>query len=809
MSKARNDELKEMRGRLSTACDVVLDHCAQLQNEGADWKGLELDADINRIVLAARELNRRVREILKPDNDAYEMFQHDIVAFQNRLRHDLRNPVGVVKGYLEMLVEDIEDAGKGDSPAIVAELMSHIVAMERSIDGVVSFKAADSIESAHPARADAVATAIGDDEDEIEEKVAITGRILVVDDLEANRRLIGDRLRRDGHTVAEAANGTSALRMMQDNDFDLVLLDLMMPGFTGFDVMARMRENRKLRNVGVIVVSAMDQEENAIKSITLGAIDYLAKPVNPILLRARIGASLARNRWREQEQRYRLHLEAEKDKSEALLLNTLPPQVVKRLTSGEKVIADAYDNVTVLFSDFVNFTTFSEAREPQEVVEVLNRIVIEFDDLGLDLGVEKIKTIGDGYLAVAGLPVPRPDHAEIMADMALGMMDILESMNKRLKTDLEMRIGLHSGLVVAGIIGSHKFAYDIWGQTVNLGARHESYSLPQHIHVSSETARLLEPKFNLKSRGTISIRGFGDRETYFLSGRKKSLAAAPVAATKAGKMLKVMIADDDENTRDMMARRIRRRGWQAETAVDGNDAWNKLQNRRFDLLITDCDMPAVDGFELTRRIRHAEEFSGSEMVIVALTGNTSSGAAQECIETGMDAYLRKPVMWAELEKCILRLLFKEMDGADSKPESRPLYARSEQVGNAVILDVAVIEEVYGKIDSKALNALKVLRRSLGESVNELISATQEHDYVRASKAAHAVIGASLTAGANELADCCKQMQEALNARDVTEAGRYAENVAFALERLGDQIDAIHLEHEGDAPVNDDSREQKK
>jgi class 3 adenylate cyclase len=153
-------------------------------------------------------------------------------------------------------------------------------------------------------------------------------------------------------------------------------------------------------------------------------------------------------------------------------------------------------------------------------VTTLTRIFSEFDALALRLGVEKIKTIGDGYLAVAGVPIPFDNHAELCAEMAIGMLDILERLNPGFDLPLQMRIGLASGPVVAGIIGSHKFAFDVWGDTVNMAARHESYSEPNRIHIALETAALLESDYKLESRGILNIRGRGQVETFFLNGRR-------------------------------------------------------------------------------------------------------------------------------------------------------------------------------------------------------------------------------------------------------------------------------------------------
>jgi class 3 adenylate cyclase len=212
-------------------------------------------------------------------------------------------------------------------------------------------------------------------------------------------------------------------------------------------------------------------------------------------------------------------LDVEKAKSERLLLNILPAQIVERLNGGEEEIADRFDDVTVLFTDFVGFTHASAKSSPRQVVRALNDVFSEFDAQTQALGVEKIKTIGDAYLAVAGLPEPRRDHCEAAADLALEMLRIVEDSAEE-RDQLSIRIGLHSGAVMAGIVGIHKFVYDVWGDTVNFASRLESSAEPGTIHISESVARILKFDFDVKPRGEVALKGKGDVTTFFLTGRK-------------------------------------------------------------------------------------------------------------------------------------------------------------------------------------------------------------------------------------------------------------------------------------------------
>ncbi len=216
---------------------------------------------------------------------------------------------------------------------------------------------------------------------------------------------------------------------------------------------------------------------------------------------------------------YKMLKEAQQ-KSDVLLLNILPEAIANRLKKGETLIADNFKEVTVLFADIVGFTAMSSKIPPEELIALLQEVFTLFDDLCDELALEKIKTIGDSYMVVGGLPEARPDHAEAVAEMALGMIEGLKTLKAAQQHSLAIRIGIHSGEVIAGVIGKKKFVYDLWGDTVNTAARMESQGLTGQIHVSSATFELLKEKYVFGTRGAVTIKGKGDMQTYFLTGRK-------------------------------------------------------------------------------------------------------------------------------------------------------------------------------------------------------------------------------------------------------------------------------------------------
>jgi len=354
--------------------------------------------------------------------------------------------------------------------------------------------------------------------------------VLVVDDSRTLRRILVRELNTLGLTnIIEAGDGIEAVEVVKSKRVDLMLLDMEMPELDGLGVLQALKSDEAYKQLPIIVISGADQFDKTIKCIEIGAEDYLPKPFDPILLRARIFSSLEKKRLRDLDQKRVEELNKEKEllefeqmKTEKLMLNILPKPIAERLKKGEKNISGSYPEVTILFSDLVGFTKMSSQKSAADLVKLLNDLFSRFDKRGENLGLEKIKTIGDAYMAVGGLPIPRSDHAEIAADMALGMFEDLAAFNTENSAELNMRIGLNSGPVVAGVIGFTKFSYDLWGNTVNTASRMESTSLPGRIQISPATQEALHDRFVLEERELMECKGLGQIMTHFLNGRKSA-----------------------------------------------------------------------------------------------------------------------------------------------------------------------------------------------------------------------------------------------------------------------------------------------
>ncbi len=357
---------------------------------------------------------------------------------------------------------------------------------------------------------------------------AIDGhRVLLIDDQpmigEAVRRLLADQADISYAFCREAAKAFETAEQFRPT---VILQDLVMPGIEGLDLVRQLRQRPATAQIPVIVLSATEEAATKAELLEAGANDYLVKLPHQIELIARIRVhSDAYKRLLERDaaftalERSLADLTREREKSERLLRNILPDTVAERLKNNIGTIAESFPSVSVLFADLCGFTTFSQHVDASQLVDLLDDIFSAFDHLANAYGVEKIKTIGDAYMAVAGLPEPREDHAEAVAGMALGMLEAFRGVMRNRGLSMEVRIGIHSGPVVAGVIGKHKFSYALWGDTVNTASRMESHGEPSRVHVSETTQALLKDRFRFADRGEMAVKGKGLQRTFFLLGR--------------------------------------------------------------------------------------------------------------------------------------------------------------------------------------------------------------------------------------------------------------------------------------------------
>jgi adenylate cyclase len=370
----------------------------------------------------------------------------------------------------------------------------------------------------------------------------IQASILVVDDKPDNVRLLSTILTEQGYQVRKALNGQRAIATVQEFPPTLILLDVMMPEMNGYEVCAKLKSSPKTCSIPVIFLSALDDASDKVKAFDVGAVDYITKPFQDKEVLARVANQLTIKSQQQllQEQTKQLEelvgclqdeikeremvevaLRIAQTKSDHLLLNILPAAIVENLKKGEGSPAERFDSATVLFADIVGFTSIAARISPLELVNFLNQIFSRFDQLTEKHGLEKIKTNGDAYMVAGGLPVPRPDHAEAIADMALDMQAAIADFQTDTIEPFQIRIGINTGPVVAGVIGIKKFSYDLWGDTVNVASRMESHGLPGCIQVTTAVYEQLKHCYVFEERGAIAVKGKGETIAYLLTAKKQ------------------------------------------------------------------------------------------------------------------------------------------------------------------------------------------------------------------------------------------------------------------------------------------------
>ena len=332
--------------------------------------------------------------------------------------------------------------------------------------------------------------------------------LLVVDDNDDNRYTLTRRLKRQGYENVEIAeDGRQAIDTLAAGNFDLVLLDIMMPEMNGYQVLEHMKADMTLRDIPVIMISALDDMESVIRCVELGAEDYLPKPFNATLLKARVGACLEKKRLRDEEASYMERLAAEKRRADQLLHAIMPSGAVQELKATNKVTPRRFEDVAVLFCDVVSFTKYCDENPAEQVVSELNALVVKFEEIVAGHGMEKIKTIGDAFMATAGLllHVDQPLQAAVRCGL-----DMVEA--AKTSSPWQVRVGIEHGPVIAGVMGQRQFAYDLWGDTVNVASRIAGVAEPGTVAVSGTNWVQVRNDYRGKSLGQVELKGKGSVE---------------------------------------------------------------------------------------------------------------------------------------------------------------------------------------------------------------------------------------------------------------------------------------------------------
>ena len=332
---------------------------------------------------------------------------------------------------------------------------------------------------------------------------ASPNRILIVEDAPANILALSTILRDHGYETFVATNGRKALEALEKVQPDLVLLDVMMPEMDGYEACRRIKALPGGQDLPIIFLTGKTEAEDIVRGFELGAVDYVSKPFNAAELLARVRTHLTISRLNKENLR--------------LLLNVLPAPIAEQLKQRSGVIAERIEDVSVLFADIAGFTPLSAKLPAEELVSLLDRIFTHFDGLVDKHGLEKIKTIGDAYMAAGGLLEARADHVDGAVRLGLEMQGALAHVVPD-APGLQVRVGVHVGSVVAGVIGTRKFIYDIWGDTVNTASRLESHGVPGRVQVSEEVHQRVHGWCRCEPRGMVDLKGKGLTNVFLAVG---------------------------------------------------------------------------------------------------------------------------------------------------------------------------------------------------------------------------------------------------------------------------------------------------
>ena len=501
---SRKAILTQIGQRLAGPVQAILGYQELVVQDLAASGPEDARADADKVLQAARALVALVADLIANGPGALD---------DAELHHELRTPVNAILGYSELTLEDFEDelepAIAGDIRTIIRECGQFLAQLDTLLgwsrgeaepqDSAVDAGIAESLE-----RVLASPSPMKDIE---------AGRILVVDDTPANRELLQRQLARRGHEVETAASAAEAVQRLEAGGIDVVLVDILMPEVNGIELLAQLKADPRWRDIPVIMISGLKETQAVVRCIAAGAEDYLEKPIDPVLLHSRVDSCLDRVRWSRREQNFLAQIKYERDRADALLHSMLPALVIRRLRDGETVIADRIDSATVVFADIVDFTPLVARTDPQELLQHLAEIFSRFDELTAKHGVEKIKTIGDGYMAVSGIPDTCADHPERALALAREMIRV---MDEDVGKGLSIRVGLHSGPLIAGLVGRLRFVYDVWGESVNLASRLEASGRPGRIHVSEDSFAVLEAMVRASEECAPDLKGFGQVRTFLI-----------------------------------------------------------------------------------------------------------------------------------------------------------------------------------------------------------------------------------------------------------------------------------------------------
>lgn len=497
-----------LRHELRTPLNAIIGYSEMLLGDAKDPGLADYVSDLNQILSAGHQLLEIINDLLDPNQVASGDVVFNLESLVANLHYKVRIPLNSVIGFSEILLENATEQGRLNLIADLKKIHSAAELFLSRVNEIVDFSKIDAgLKASGPEvsdRSSLIHHALTSLRELAQDSAAVTGgesgSILVVDDNEINRDLLSRYLERQGHTVRVADNGRKALEMIATGAFDLVLLDIMMPELNGYEVLQHLKNSETWRDLPVIMISALDEIDSAVRCIELGAEDYLRKPFNPVLLRARVQACLEKKRLRDIKvaQQRKLHelntaLELRNRFIRQTFGSYLSDEIVDTiLEKGGLKIGGEKRRATILMADLRGFTSLSERLPAEDVVAMLNIYLETMTEIIQKYQGTIDEFIGDAILVIFGAPILRPDDPRRAVACAVEMQLAMTSVNERNRQsgypEVALGIGINTGEVVMGNIGSQKrIKYAVVGRAVNLTARIESYTVGGQIFISEST----------------------------------------------------------------------------------------------------------------------------------------------------------------------------------------------------------------------------------------------------------------------------------------------------------------------------------
>lgn len=513
--RVRRASLAHMRHELKTPINAILGYSEMLIEDARESGGDAIE-DLGRIRKAGAELLSLVEAILDPARAEGERRIEDFAA---EVETKLRTPVTAVVGYAELL---IDAARESDADALVPDLERIRQAANRLLElsgDIVQLAVAADTTVPNLSRASTIARGVLSKIRPLDADVAVEegreGALLVVDDNATNRDLLSRQLARRGYVVATAENGRGALQQLEQQDFDLVLLDILMPEMDGIEVLGRIKAESRWAHIPVIMLSSLDEIDGAIRCMEIGAEDYLTRPFHPTLLDARIGACLEVRRMRQREAYFLGELERGQATLDRVLHSLFPASIAERVRQGEEGILETYAQTTVLSCDLDRIAQ-GASLGPVDRAARIEWLVGILEAAAEGQGLETAVLQGSSAVLAGGIPRPVTDHAARVARAGLAALAAVRDGSG--EEPVQVRFGLHSGPAFAGVFGAARVHYCLWGDAVDLARRLELQAEPNTIHVSTSAHTLLKDDFSFRSLGVIEIGGRGQMRTFALEG---------------------------------------------------------------------------------------------------------------------------------------------------------------------------------------------------------------------------------------------------------------------------------------------------